>query len=118
MKKINLYLKEPHLKIIKDLKKKLSIASDKKIVNKLILSGLNLKKNECIFTIRKEKCRGGCYASKPRFEIDINENILKQLKKIYISCGFDDYKTEEESISKVIRCIINFFEDDIELITL
>ena len=39
-----------------------------------------------------------------------------QLKKIYAENDFDDYKTEEEEVSKVIRCIINFFEDEPELI--
>ena len=41
-----------------------------------------------------------------------------QLQKIYTTNGFDDYKTEEEKVSKVIRCIIDFFEDKPDLITI
>ena len=117
MMKFNLRLKEPHLKAISDLKEKFLAKSDQEIVNKCIESALNLNKNDLIFSTVKEKCSGGCYASEPQFDIELDENTFMQLKKIYINNNFDDYKTEEERISKVIRCIINFFEDEPKLIT-
>ena len=115
-KKFILNIKEPQLEAINYLKKKLSISSKKVIVNKCIKSALNLNKNDLIFSPLREKCRGGCYASEPKFEIDMNEDIFIQLQKIYTTNGFDDYKTEEEKISKVVRCIINFFKDETDLI--
>ena len=54
--------------------------------------------------------------SKPKFEIEINEDIFIQLQQIYAENEFDDYKTHEEEVSKVIRCIINFFKDEPHLI--
>ena len=45
------------------------------------------------------------------------DNISYIGKKESNQINFDDYKTEEERISKVIRCIINFFEDESKLIT-
>ena len=117
MIKFNLRLKEPHLKAISDLKEKFLAKSDQEIVNKCIESALNLNKKDMIFSTVKEKCSGGCYASEPQFDIELDENTFMQLKKIYINNNFDDYKTEEERISKVIRCIINFFEDEPKLIT-
>ena len=118
MKKFNLNLKEPHLEIIGDLKKKFSISSDKEMVNQCIKSALNMNQNDLIFSTVKEKCSGGCFAAEPQFEIQMNEDTFIQLKKIYTENEFDDYKTEEEEVSKVIRCIINFFEDQPDLITL
>ena len=116
IKKFNLNLKEPHLEVINDLKKKFSVTSNNEMVIKCIKSALNLKKDDLIFSTIKEKCSGGCFASEPYIEIDINDDIFIQLKKIYAENDFDDYKTEEEEVSKVIRCIINFFEDEPELI--
>ena len=116
MKKFNLNLKEPHLEVINDLKEKFSITSNKEIVNRCIKSALNMKKNDLIFSSIKEKCSGGCFASEPQFEVELNEDIFIKLKKIYTENDFDDYKTEEEEIGKVIRCIINFFEDEPKLI--
>ena len=43
--------------------------------------------------------KGGCFASEPHFEIDINEDIFIQLQKIYKENEFDDYKTKEEEVS-------------------
>ncbi len=111
-----LNLKEPHLEVINDLKKKFSITSNKEIVSRCIKSAINLNKNDLIFSTIKEKCSGGCFASEPKFEIEISDDIYIQLKKIYIENDFEEYKTEEEKVGKVIRCIINFIEDKPELI--
>ena len=117
IKKFNLNLKEPQLEALNDLKEKFSITSNKEIVNRCIKSALNLKKDDLIFSTKKEKCSGGCFASEPLFEIELTEDIFNKLKKIYTDNDFDDYKTEEQEIGKVIRCIINFFEDKSDLIT-
>ena len=118
IKKFTLNLKEPQLDVINHLKKKFTISSDIEMVTKCIKSVLNLNKNDLIFSPTREKCRGGCFASEPQFEIDMNEDMFIQLQKIYTTNGFDDYKTEEEKVSKVIRCIIDFFEDKPDLITI
>ena len=117
IKKFNLNLKEPHLEVLNDLKEKFSITSNKEMVNRCIKSALNLNKDDLIFSTIKEKCSGGCFASEPQFEVELTEDIFIKLKKIYTENDFDDYKTEEEEVGKVIRCIINFFEDEPDLIT-
>ena len=116
IKKFNLNLKEPHLEVLNDLKEKFSITSDKEMVNRCIKSALNLNKDDLIFSTIKEKCSGGCFASEPQFEVELNEDIFIKLKKIYTENDFEEYKTEEEKVGKVIRCIINFIEDEPELI--
>ena len=118
IKKLTLNLKEPQIEVIDYLKKKFSIASDNEMVIKCIKSALNLYKNDLIFSPVREKCSGGCFASEPQFEIDMSEDIFIKLKKIYTINEFDDYKTEEEKVSKVVRCIINFFKDESDLITI
>ena len=116
VKKFNLNLKEPHLEVLNGLKEKFSMTSNKEMVNRCVKSALNLNKDDLIFSTIKEKCSGGCFASEPQFEVELTEDILIKLKKFYRENNFDDYKTEEEEIGKVIRCIINFFEDEPDLI--
>ena len=116
MKRFNLSLKEPHIDVIDDLKEKLSITDNNEIINKLVKSAYELKNNDLIFGTQREKCSGGCFAAEPYFEVQIEEDIFHQLKKIYKDYDFDDYKTDEEEVGKVIRCIINFFEDEPQLI--
>ena len=117
LKKFNLNLKEPHLDALNDLKEKFSITGNKEMVHICIKSALTLNKDEVIFSTIKEKCSGGCFASEPQFELELSEDIFIKLKKIYTENDFDDYKTEEEEVGKVIRCIINFFEDEPDLIS-
>ena len=116
MKRFILHLKEPQLETINSLKEKLSISCNKEMVNKCIKSALGLNKDNLIFSSTNEKCNGGCFASEPQFEIEMNEDIFIKLKKIYKENEFDSYKTEEEEVGKVIRCIINYFEDEPEAI--
>ena len=44
---------------------------------------LNLK-NALIFSSIKENCSGGCFAAEPQFEIEMDEDIFIQLKRIFI----------------------------------
>ena len=53
-----------------------------------------------------------------KISIAIFEGYLEGNQKIYAENNFDDYKTKEEEVGKVIRCIIDFFEDDPNSITI
>ena len=48
----------------------------------------------------------------------MSKDIFVHLQKIYKENDFDNYKTEEEEVSKVIRCIINYLEDEPDLIVI
>ena len=42
----------------------------------------------------------------------MDENDYNELKGIYKNYDFEEYDSEEEEISKTIRCIINFIEQE------
>ena len=115
--KLNLSLKEPHIATIDYLKEKYSITSDEEVITRFIKLALELNKNDLIFATEREKCSGGCFASEPKFEIDIDEDDFEILKKIFKDYDFDEYETEEKQVSKVIRCIFNFIDDEPHLIS-
>ncbi len=116
--KFMLNLKETHYMFIEQLKEKHSITSNEEIVKKYVKSALNLQNNDLIFATEREKCSGGCYASEPKFEINLQEDDFNKLKKIYKEYNFEKYDTEEEEISKTIRCILNFIENEPDLISI
>ena len=45
-----------------------------------------------------------------RLEVREHNRRMLKLKKIYTENDFDHYKTEEEEVGKVIRCILNFLK--------
>ena len=116
--KFQLSLKSTHQSIIDDLKEKYSISSNEEVVIRSVKSAFQLQNNDLIFATEREKCVGGCYGSEPCFEIEMDDTDYNQLKQIFKDYDFEDYDSEEEEISKTIRCIINFIEEEPESISI
>ena len=116
--KFQLSLKNTHQSIIDDLKDKYSISSNEEVVIRSVKSAFQLQNNDLIFATEREKCVGGCYGSEPCFEIEMDDTDYNQLKQIFKDYDFEDYDSEEEEISKTIRCIINFIEEEPESISI
>ena len=79
--KFNLNLKDTHLEIIDQLKEKHSISSSEEIVKRYVKSALELQKDDFIFDSRREISIGGCFASEPQFEIDMDDDDFDKLRK-------------------------------------
>ena len=116
--RFKLSLKSTHQSIIDDLKEKYSISSNEEVVIRSVKSAFQLQNNDLIFATEREKCVGGCYGSEPCFEIEMDDTDYNQLKQIFKDYDFEDYDSEEEEISKTIRCIINFIEEEPESISI
>ena len=110
--KFSLFLKDTHMKVIEKLKEKHSGTSDQDIVKKYVKAAIRLNDDDLIFGSAREQCGGGCFASEPYFEIEIDEDDFNKLKDVYEnqSYEFEEYDSEEEEISKTIRCILNFVD--------
>ena len=110
--KFSLFLKDTHMKVIEKLKEKHSGTSDQDIVKKYVKAAIQLNDDDLIFGSAREQCGGGCFASEPYFEIEMDEDDFNKLKSVYEnqSYEFEEYDSEEEEISKTIRCILNFID--------
>lgn len=115
--KINLSLKYSHLWVIDDLKKN-SAYSSEEVVKRVVNSALQLQENDSIFGTIREQCGEGCFSSEPHFEIDLDEDDFIKLREIYKDYDFMEYGTEEEEISKTIRCIIKYIEENPDSISI
>ena len=116
--KFNLSLKYSHLWVIDDLKEKNSISSNQEIVKRCVSSALQLQDDDSIFGTIREQCGDGCFASEPQFEVDMQESDFNRLRQIYKDYDFMEYGSEEEEISKTVRCIIKFIEEKADLISI
>ena len=79
---------------------------------------MGLFNDQTIFGTEREQCKGGCYSSEPQFEIEIEDHDYHRLKSIYKTYNFNDYDTEDEEVSKTIRCILNFVDDEPNLVSI
>ena len=114
--KFKLFLKNTHLDILKDLGKKYDIYNKEELIKKCIKTALKLNDNNLVFDEIREQCIS-CFTSEPQFELEIDDVDYNNLKKIFKYYDFDSYDTEEEEVSKTIRCIINFFNEEPNLIS-
>jgi len=116
--KFSLFLKDTHMEVVESLKKKHSTASKEEIIKRYVKSAIQLQNDDSIFGSAREQCGGGCFSSEPQFEIDMDEDDFNKLRSIYQNYEFEEYDTEEEEISKTIRCIINFIDYQPESISI
>ncbi len=115
--KFNLYLKDTHIDILDELKDKHSISSSEELVKRCVKSALLLEDQDLIFDVIREKC-SGCFSSEPQLEVDMDDEDFENLKETFEKYDFDTYFTNEERVSKTIRCIINFVEEEPDLISI
>ena len=113
--KFKLFLKNTHLDILEELAKNYDIHNKEELIKKCIETALKLNDNDLIFDNVREQCIS-CFSSEPRFELEINDIDYNNLKKIFKYYDFNSYDTEEEEVSKTIRCIINFFDEEPDLV--
>ena len=83
-------------------------------IEKLIEIALKLNDYDFIFYVVMEQCIT-CFSSEPHFDLEIDDIDYNNLKQISKDKDFNTYDMEEE-VSKTIRCIINFFEEEPDLI--
>ncbi len=114
--KFKLFLKDTHLDMLKDLGKKCGVHNNEKLIKNCIKTALKLNENNLIFDEIREQCIT-CFTSKPQFDLEIDDIDYNNLKKIFKYYDFDTYDTEEKEVSKTIRCIINFFYEEPDLIS-
>ena len=58
------------------------------------------------------RCVGDCYSTEQSVEIELDDETVSKIKGIFQKYDFDDYDSEEEEISKIIRSMINFADEE------
>ena len=114
--KFKLFLKDTHLDMLKDLSERYGINNKEELIKKCIETALKLNDNDLIFDEVREQCIT-CFSCEPQFDLEINDVDYNNLKQIFKYYDFNTYNTEEEEVSKTIRCIINFFDEEPDLLS-
>ena len=58
------------------------------------------------------RCVGDCYSTEQSVEIELDDETVSKIKGIFQKYDFDDYYSEGEEISKIIRSMINFADEE------
>ena len=108
--KVNITLKDQQKECLDKVTSDLSLENNEKTIHKLIHGIFELNQNDDIFGDYRRV--GDCYSTEQSVEIEFDDETVSKIKGIFQKYDFDDYDSEEEEISKIIRSMINFADEE------
>ena len=114
--KVNITLKSIQKEYLDKITSDLSLENNEKTVHKLIHSIFELNQNDNVFG--DYRCVGECNSNEQSLSIELDDETVSQIKDIFQKYDFDDYESEEEEISKIIRSMINFADEEEDMKTI
>ena len=114
--KVKITLKEPQKECLDKVKSDLSLENHEKTIHKLIHGIFELNQDDEVFG--DYRCVGDCYSTEQSVEIELDDETVSKIKDIFQKYEFDDYHSEEEEISKIIRSMINFVDEEEDIKTI
>ncbi|MEE3121648.1 MAG: hypothetical protein VX399_03555 [SAR324 cluster bacterium] len=110
---LNVILKDNQLEILNQAVKDFSISGKDQAL--LTLIQYVLKHNDPDSIFGEVRCLGDCYIPELVVTIDLEENIVEKLKLFFQDYDFEEYSSEEEELSKTIRSMINYIDQEVDL---
>ena len=82
-------------------------------IQSLIKEILKENNNENVFG--EIRCVGGCYSTDQSIQVELEDELISKMKEIFQQYDFEDYDSEEEELSKIVRSMINFADQEGDL---
>ena len=114
--KVNITLKDQQKECLDKFTSDLSLENHEKTIKKLIHGIFELNQNDDVFG--DYRCVGDCYSTEQSLEIELDDETVSKIKGSFQKYDFDDYDSEEEEISKIIRSMINFADEEEDIKTI
>ena len=114
--KVKITLKEPQKERLDKVKSDLSLENHEKTIHKLIHGIFELNQDDEVFG--DYRCVRDCYSTDQSVKIELDDETVSKIKDIFQKYDFDDYDSEEEEISKIIRSMINFVDEEEDIKTI
>jgi len=61
------------------------------------------------------RCIGGCFSTDETISVELEDEQLLKMKEIFQQYDFEVYDSDEEELSKIVRSIINFVDQEADL---
>ena len=110
--KFNLSLKDQQKEFMDQVVSDFSLGEIEISIQSLVKEILNQDDNENVFG--EIRCVGGCYSTDQSIQVELDDELISKMRKIFQQYNFEDYDSEEE-LSKIVRSIINFADQEGDL---
>ena len=111
--KFNLSLKDQQKEFMDQVVSDFSLGEIEISIQSLVKEILNQDDNENVFG--EIRCVGGCYSTDQSIQVELDDELISKMREIFQQYDFEDYDSEEEELSKIVRSMINFADQEGDL---
>ena len=110
---LNIGIKDEQKEFLTQTTNDYSLSGIEKTIQLLVKEMLNNFDSKIVFG--EVRCVGECFSNDQFLKVKFDENDIEKMKDIFLQYDFEDYDSEEEELSKVIRCILIFADQECDL---
>ena len=111
--KINIHLKDEQKDFLDQVINEHSLKNIETSIESLVRAILDNHEPENVF--REIRCIGGCFSTDETISVELKDEQAIKIKEIFKQYDFEDYDSEEEELSKIVRSIINYADQEADL---
>ena len=111
--KINVTLKDEQYEFLDQVINDYSLDNTETSIQSLVSEILDSYEHENVFG--EIRCIGGCFSTDETISVELEDDQVLKMKEIFQQYEFEDYDSEEEKLSKIVRSMINYADQEGEL---
>ena len=111
--KINVILKDEQKEFLAQVINDYSFKNMETSIQSLVSEILNNYEHETVFG--EIRCIGGCFTTDETISVELEDEHVLKMKKIFQQFDFEDYDSDEEELSKIVRSMINYVDQEADL---
>ena len=111
--KINVTLKDEQKEFLDQVINDYSLDNTEKSIQSMVSEILdNYDHNNVFGEIR---CVGGCFSTDETISVELEDDQVLKMKEIFQQYDFEDYDSDEEKLSKIVRSIIIYVDQEADM---
>ena len=111
--KINILLKDEQKEFLDQLINDHSMKNAETSIQSLVSTILENHEHENVFG--EIRCIGGCFSTDETISVELDDEHISKMKEIFNQYEFEEYDSEEEELSKIVRSIINYADQEADI---
>jgi hypothetical protein len=111
--KFNISLKDEQKEFMDQIVSDFSLGEIEISIQNMVKEILNQDDNENVFG--EIRCIGGCFSTDESIEVELEDELISKMREIFQQYDFEEYDSEEEELSKIVRSMINYADQEGDL---
>ena len=111
--KINIILKDEQKEFLDQVMNDYSLKNIETSIQSMVSEILNNYDHENVFG--EIRCIGGCFSTDETISVELEDDQVLKMKEIFQQHEFEDYDSEDDELSKIVRSMINFADQEADL---